>query len=210
MQLKKTCVLLVGVLPLITYGKTIEVSVLSNQSEPVADAVVVVESRTGTYSQTTKQNAIMDQVDKQFVPHVLVVQSNTEVAFPNSDSIKHHVYSFSPAKQFELRLYQAFDAEPILFDQAGLVEIGCNIHDWMVGYIYVTDSPYFGKTDDSGKVSIEISEGEYIVTVWHPGASLDDVDRRHPIPAGGSSMVVKLKDDIVEGLDFASGFGDYE
>ena len=77
----------------------------------------------------------MNQINKQFAPHVLVVQKNTEVTFPNADNVFHHVYSFSPTKQFELKLYKEFTAEPLFFEQAGIVDIGCNIHDWMLGYM---------------------------------------------------------------------------
>ena len=85
--------------------------------------------------QREEEPAIMNQIDKQFAPHVLVVQSGTDISFPNADNLFHHVYSFSPTKQFELKLYKEFTAEPLRFEQAGIVDIGCNIHDWMLGYI---------------------------------------------------------------------------
>jgi hypothetical protein len=111
----------------------------------------------------------MDQVQKQFLPAVLAVRSGTRVSFPNRDDIRHQVYSFSPAKRFELRLYKDTPSEPVLFDKPGLVVLGCNIHDWMVGYIYVTDDPWFAVSDEAGKLHIDdLPVGRYHVTLWHP------------------------------------------
>jgi plastocyanin len=119
-------------------------------------------------------SAIMDQIDLQFSPHILVVQTNTRVRFPNSDSIKHHVYSFSPAKTFELQLYKGLQANPLLFDKSGIVELGCNVHDWMLGYIHVVDTPYFGKTDAAGQLQLSVPDGEYQITFWHPRISQEE------------------------------------
>ncbi|MEQ1598042.1 MAG: methylamine utilization protein [Methylotenera sp.] len=112
---------------------------------------------------------IVDQVGKEFLPHVLPIYVNSQVSFPNNDTIRHHVYSFSPAKKFELPLYSGTPAEPVLFDRPGVIILGCNIHDWMLGYIYVSATPYFARSDKTGKASIkDLSEGEYTIKVWHP------------------------------------------
>lgn len=110
----------------------------------------------------------MDQVNSQFVPAVLAVRTGTSVRFPNNDQIRHQVYSFSPAKRFELPLFQGTTAAPVRFDQAGLVTVGCNIHDWMLAYIVVLDTPYFGKTGSDGRVQIDAPAGSYTLQVWHP------------------------------------------
>lgn len=113
--------------------------------------------------------AVMDQRNLAFVPRVLVVGVGTTVEFPNNDSVSHQVYSFSAAKRFQLPLYKGEVHPPITFDQPGLVVLGCNIHDGMVGYIYVTDAPYFGKTEAAGSVQLRaLSGGDYRVTVWSP------------------------------------------
>jgi hypothetical protein len=112
---------------------------------------------------------VLDQIDKEFVPYVKAVRAGSYVQFPNRDNIRHHVYSFSPAKRFELPLYIGTPVEPVLFDKPGLVRLGCNIHDWMIGYIYVADTPYFGKTGGDGRVALEgLPAGRYLVRVWHP------------------------------------------
>ena len=136
------------------------------QGKPLEGAVITLQGPTD--AALPAQTAIMDQVQKQFQPSVLAVHTSTKVTFPNSDNIRHHVYSFSPAKRFELRLYEGTPTEPITFDKPGVVVLGCNIHDWMVGYIYVTDDPWFAVSDASGAVNLQLPAGHYNVTVWHP------------------------------------------
>ncbi|KJS04272.1 MAG: hypothetical protein VR73_14875 [Gammaproteobacteria bacterium BRH_c0] len=132
----------------------------------------VVAALLPAIAQTNPQDstpAVMDQRDNQFVPHVIAVRTNTLVHFPNSDNIRHHVYSFSPAKRFELRLYHGTTAEPVLFDKPGQVVLGCNIHDSMLAYIYVVDSDYFAVSDPLGKLELqEIPPGEYQLLIQHP------------------------------------------
>lgn len=97
------------------------------------------------------------------------MQTGTRVTFPNSDNVRHQVYSFSPAKHFELKLYSGTHTSSELFDQAGLVTLGCNIHDWMLGYIYVVDTPWFGKSDAAGAIRLShVPAGSYTLQLWHP------------------------------------------
>jgi hypothetical protein len=112
----------------------------------------------------------MDQQHRQFVPHILVVRAGTEIQFPNSDTVSHHVYSFSPAKSFELALYRQGSVHPpLVFDTPGDVTLGCNIHDDMVGYILIVDTPYFAITDGNGETSLAgLAPGKYRVHVWTP------------------------------------------
>lgn len=145
----------------------IEVSVLTRDGTPVPGVVVSLESLTETPS-TSASIGTMDQIDRQFVPHILVVQRGAEVAFPNSDSIKHHVFSFSEARTFEIRLFDDSKVETLIFDKPGPIELGCNVHDWMLGYIYVADTPYFGRTTKQGIASIEAPAAPYRVRIWHP------------------------------------------
>jgi hypothetical protein len=93
------------------------------------------------------------------------------VAFPNSNEIRHHAYSFSAPKRFEVPLDKDTSANPVLFDRPGMVVLGCNIHDWMLGYIYVADTPYFGKTDADGGERIEFSRPRIIEFSWYPRAA---------------------------------------
>jgi hypothetical protein len=112
---------------------------------------------------------VLDQIDKEFVPYVKAVLVGSPVFFPNKDNLRHHVYSFSPIKTFELPLYVGTPANPVVFDRPGVVTVGCNIHDWMIGHIYVAETPYFGTTGRDGKVTLEgLPPGLYAVRVWHP------------------------------------------
>lgn len=111
--------------------------------------------------------AVMDQVDKQFLPELLIVQQGQLVNFPNSDNIRHNVYSFSSAKSFQLKLYSGQPKEPIVFDTQGVVVLGCNIHDSMVGYIYVAKSEQVYKSDKNGVVSLPITTQPLQISVWH-------------------------------------------
>jgi plastocyanin len=141
------------------------------RGQNVVDVVIVAASLGPTTTKNESATAVMDQIDKSFVPEILVVRAGTQVSFPNSDSVAHQVYSFSPAKRFALPLYRGRAHPPLLFDQPGVVVLGCNIHDQMVGYIYVTASPYFGKTDEHGQVMLSaLPAGTYRVNAWHPRA----------------------------------------
>jgi plastocyanin len=112
--------------------------------------------------------AIMDQVNLAFVPDVLVIPVHSTVQFPNSDAVGHQVYSFSSARKFQLPLYRGKPYPPVQFDQAGVVTLGCNIHDNMIGYIVVTDAPYFGRADAQGTWSAELPAGTWQLRIWHP------------------------------------------
>ena len=153
-------------------GSAAELRVLvkDHHGKRVADAVVLATLMDPKSAQRTKTPPdAVDQVDKQFVPYVKPVFVGSKVRFPNSDHIRHQVYSFSPAKKFELPLYGGTDAPPVVFDKPGVVVLGCNIHDWMVGYIYVSETPFFATTAAEGTASLEdLPPGEYSVRVWHP------------------------------------------
>ena len=145
----------------------LNVSVFSHEGTPLPNMVISAEP-INVSGVNPSLRAEMDQINRQFVPHLLVVQKGTYVQFPNSDSIKHHVFSFSPAKRFELLLDKNADQPPLLFDQEGVVELGCNVHDWMLGYIYVVDTPYFTGSNEQGSAQFRLPSGDFKVSVWHP------------------------------------------
>lgn len=144
---------------------SLDADLVDDKGQALGNAVLTLSGSGGPAA----DSGVMDQRSLQFAPTVLAVRSGTSVHFPNSDNVRHQVYSFSPAKRFELRLYQGTPSEPVLFDKPGLVVLGCNIHDWMLGYIYVTDDPWFAVSDDSGKLKIDnLPAGTYQATLWHP------------------------------------------
>jgi plastocyanin len=134
---------------------------------PVGEAVIELWPRAGTATAMAARDAVMDQVDSQFAPHVLLVPRGSQVRFPNSDRIRHQVYSFSPVKRFELPLYTGTPPAPVRFETAGVVTLGCNIHDWMKGYIVVTDAPHAGLSDARGQLRLVLPAGDYTLQVWH-------------------------------------------
>ncbi len=147
---------------------TLTVDVRNGRGAAIPDAVVyaVPEGRTLPIA---KRTAVMDQKNRTFIPHVLAVQTGTAVRFPNSDDIRHQVYSFSSAKQFQLPLYKGTPANPIVFENSGVVSLGCNIHDRMSAYIVIVDTPYFATTSKHGRAEVSsISAGKYSLRVWYP------------------------------------------
>jgi plastocyanin len=159
---------LTALLALPSLAATVDVRVQDARGGAVRDAVVyaVPEGRTPPAGRKT---AVMDQKNRMFIPHVLPVQTGTSVRFPNSDDIRHHVYSFSPAKPFQLPLYKGTPANPEVFDKAGVVTLGCNIHDQMTAFIVVVDTPYFDKTAANGRASLrDLDAGRYTLRVWYP------------------------------------------
>jgi plastocyanin len=145
--------------------------VSDTKGRPVKDAVVFATAlfELDEPEEEEPPTAVMDQVGSEYVPFVLPVRVGTGVTFPNSDEVHHHVYSFSPTKQFDIPLYKGGSANPVIFDSPGIVALGCNIHDWMLAYIYILETPYFARTDDKGRVLISyLQPGEYQVQVWHP------------------------------------------
>ena len=160
---------------------TLEISVVDEQGRPIEGVAVYATPAAGAaqHERTdaavahaeTMAKAVMDQQHLQFVPHLIVVQTGTEVAFPNGDEVSHHVYSFSDTKPFELPLYKGEQYPPVVFDRAGIVVLGCNIHDGMLGYVVVVDSPHFAKTDEQGIALIEnVPIGDYVLAAWTPRA----------------------------------------
>jgi plastocyanin len=147
---------------------TLVISVHSPDGRPLPGAVVTAHPLDGPARKPPPLKAVMDQVNRAFQPDLLVIPVGSTVTFPNSDAVSHQIYSFSPAKRFQLPLYRGTPYPPVHFDQAGVVTLGCNIHDEMVGYLLVTDAPYYGRTDASGAWTVEVARGRYRISIWHP------------------------------------------
>ena len=155
---------------------TLEVAVADGDGKPIEHVAVYASQIGGSRLPVRAATATMDQHDERFVPHILVVQTGTSVLFPNNDDVSHHVYSFSPTKSFELGLYKGQVHPPIVFDEPGIVVLGCNIHDGMLGYIRVVDTPYFVLTNEEGIAVVEgVPDGAYDVEVWTPRARQSDL-----------------------------------
>jgi plastocyanin len=161
------------------FSASISVRVLNQNGQPLADSAVYAEPISGQNPSKSLKTVEIEQKNKTFFPLVTVIQNGTTISFPNHDTVRHHVYSFSPAKTFELKLYSGTPSTPIMFDKVGTVVLGCNIHDRMIAYIQVVDTPYFAKTDALGEARLDgLIPGKYRLKAWHfnlpPGEAIPE------------------------------------
>jgi plastocyanin len=149
-------------------GSGIVVQVSDAAGQPLSDVVLYAEAEGGVAASRNPKPATIEQRGLKFLPLVSVIQTGSQVSFPNNDKVRHHIYSFSPAKKFDQKLYSGVAASPQVFDKAGTVVLGCNIHDRMIAYVKVLDTPYFAKSDAEGIARIELpSAGKYALKAWH-------------------------------------------
>src|SRR5579871_1074968 len=165
-------------------GATLVIHVETSDGHALPGAVVTARPLEGTARKVAPVHAVMDQVNRAFAPDLLVIPTGSTVEFPNSDSVSHQIYSFSPTKRFQLPLYHGKPYPPVHFDQAGVVTLGCNIHDDMVAYLVVTDAPFFGRTDSAGSWSSDVPRGRYRVTLWHPRLRDNEADLERELTVG--------------------------
>ncbi len=159
-------------------GAVLTVRVNDPKAAPVADAavsLVPLGSHPSAAAAVSTPPLEIEQRGQEFAPYVTVVQTGTSIRLPNRDTVQHHVYSEAAAKRFELPLYAPGKAETLVFDRPGIVPLGCNIHDWMVAYVVVVDTPWFGRTGPDGSTTIrDLPPGKYRVEVWHPRLAKPD------------------------------------
>ena len=173
----------------------VQVQVQDASGRPLADAVVFLESEQARRQVRPVAGLEMAQNHKQFVPQVLIVPVGSEVRFPNHDTVRHHVYSFSSAKKFELKLYTGTPAQPVRFEQSGVVVLGCNIHDQMVGWVLVLDTPYYAQTSASGQAALStVPAGRYRLRTWHARlpAGAPVPEQALEVSASGATALVRL------------------
>ena len=163
---------------------TLVVSVQTAAGRALPGAVVTVRPLDGPGRHAAPLRVVMDQVNRSFSPDLLVIPIGSTVEFPNSDSVSHQIYSFSPPKRFQLPLYRGKPYPPVHFDQPGVVTLGCNIHDEMLAYLLVTDAPWYGRTNEGGSWSTEVPHGRYRVELWHPRIRDDEADLRRELTVG--------------------------
>jgi plastocyanin len=149
---------------------SLSVRVMDVSGKPVRDAVVTLyPAGSAARSAHTAGRFVISQENMQFHPFLTIVPVGSDVSFPNYDNTKHHVYSFSPAKKFELKLFAKDQSRTVHFDKAGVVALGCNIHDQMSAFIVVTDSAWTARTSAQGIVTFaDAPNAPGRVTVWHP------------------------------------------
>lgn len=157
----------------LAHAATVIVQLQDMAGKPLPEGVVFLESRETKQLVKPVTGAEIAQVKKEFVPKVLVVPVGTAVSFPNRDTVRHHVYSFSPTKTFELKLYTGTAASPVVFDKPGIAVMGCNIHDNMTAWVVVVETPFFALGDAKGVITLrDVPAGNYRLRVWHPGLAV--------------------------------------
>ena len=159
------------------------------------DAVVMLEPVGAPLPVKPMAGAQIAQKDLQFSPALTVVTVGTPVLFPNQDTVKHHVYSYSAAKTFQIKLYAGVPHTPIVFDKPGVAVLGCNIHDSMIAWVVVTDTPLWARSAASGAAKVlDVPPGNYQMHVWH--ASLAETTPAQLLPltvaAGDVEQRIKL------------------
>jgi len=165
---------------------SVQLTVVDEQGRPVPGAVVFLDSPQASKVVRPMAQVDMAQQNKRFVPDVLLVTRGTPVAFPNRDTVRHHVYSFSPTKRFELKLYVGTPAQPVVFDQPGVAVLGCNIHDQMIARVVVVDTPYRAQADADGRVVLDnVPPDAYQLRLWH---------QRLPVGAAAQAQALSMTD----------------
>lgn len=151
-------------------------TITDEDGKPVADAVLsllaepsVVGAPAPPALPEPLRKAVIDQRDETFFPYVALIGVGGSVVFHNGDTPHHHVYSFSPVKSFEFVLAPGEESQPVVFDKPGVAAIGCNIHDQMIAYVYVSGTPWVGLSDKAGAVHLSnLPDGAFKATIWHP------------------------------------------
>ncbi len=173
----------------------VEIHALGSDGKALPETVVFLESAAAKAAARPMLNTEVEQADRRFTHRVSVVTQGSEVRFPNRDKVRHQVYSFSPVKTFELKLYAGTPSNPVLFDKRGIAVLGCNIHDNMVAWIVVVETPYFAVADTRGAVKLDnVPPGSYRLRSWHPGLppGAPAADEALVVTAAGASVIVKL------------------
>ncbi|MBK9360375.1 MAG: methylamine utilization protein [Rubrivivax sp.] len=188
--------------PPVAGAAALDVEVLGRDGKPLAGAVVFLESPSARAASRPLRGVAVEQAGKRFTQAVTVVTVGTAVSFPNRDTVRHHVYSFSPAKTFELKLYIGTPAHPVVFDQPGIAVLGCNIHDTMAAWVVIVETPHHGQTAANGRLRLaDVPPGSYRLRAWHadlpPGAPA--LEQALQLPAQGAQAQLRLAVQGVEG-----------
>ncbi|WDD98586.1 hypothetical protein [Thalassomonas actiniarum] len=158
-----------ALLSLPLHALSLKVQVVDPADKPLENMVVYLEPLGGQQQGKTTKTVDIGQVNKTFTPYISVIQSGNAVRFYNQDDITHHIYSVTGSHKFSIKIRSGQEMLKQDFVETGEVVMGCNIHDWMSGYLLVLDTPYFDKTNSGGQLILDVAEpGQYRITVWHP------------------------------------------
>lgn len=181
-----------------TKGTSLSASIVDKSGQPLEHAVVSLHPLQPMQADPSSV-VVMDQRAKQFAPTVVALQTGTKVSFPNQDDVRHHVYSFSHPNAFELKLYHGEEELYHRFEHPGVVVLGCNIHDGMVGYLRIVDTPYFNTSNPDGVLTIDNAPpGKYTLKVWHPDIGMKLIEKKITLKTGRFGVTLKLDIDDKE------------
>jgi plastocyanin len=177
----------------VTHAASVDVEVRDARGAAIADAVVTAlpHGTAAAAAHAAPVGHTIDQKNETFIPYIEVFRPGDKVVFHNSDRTRHHAYSFAPARQFEFVLSPGESSAPLQLDQVGVIAVGCNIHDRMITYFYVTDAPYVARTDATGVARLELPEGDYDVRVGHPQQRPGAGDDAQQVHAGAAATPLR-------------------
>jgi len=185
---------LIGSLPAPAVAADLDVRVADARGGAVADAVVTAVPRAGSPPLPAQSRLhVIDQKNETFIPYIEVFRPGDRVIFHNSDSTRHHAYSFAPARQFEFVLAPGESSAPLQLDQVGVIAVGCNIHDQMITYFYVTDAPFVARSTSDGRAHVDLPAGSFDVRVWHPRQRPGSPDNAQTFAAAAGSAPAALQ-----------------
>jgi len=173
---------------------SVTIEVADADGKPLPDAAALLEPLGAKVAVKPLADVQIAQGKRQFMPRVTIVTTGTPVAFPNFDTVRHHVYSFSPAKTFELKLYAGVPNAPVVFDKPGIAVLGCNIHDHMAAWVVVADTPWFARSADDGRARIDnVPPGTYRLRLWHPALGANVEPTASALTVGASDLAQPAK-----------------
>ena len=188
------CCASAGLVGTAAWAGPVEVRVTDAAGKPLANAVVFLESREAKAAVKPGPVAEVAQADRQFVPQVTVVPVGTAVTFPNRDTVRHHVYSFSAVKKLEIKLYVGTPTAPVVFDQPGIAVLGCNIHDNMAAWVVIVETPWYGQSAADGRVAWpQVPAGSYRLRSWHPSLAPGAPAADQALQVGPAAMQVAVR-----------------
>ena len=179
----------------VVHAGSITVQVTGERIGAVADAVVSLRAQGGDAAATARAPVTrsVDQRDETFIPYVEIFRPGDRVVFRNSDSTRHHVYSFSPAGAFEFVIAPGESSPPVTLDRTGDIAVGCNIHDQMITHLYVSDAQWVAKSGADGRVDFDdLPHGRYTLRVWHPQLRPGRMTPERTVEVGDASVPVDV------------------
>jgi plastocyanin len=179
-------------IPGIAGAAGLNIALTDSAGKPLADAVALLEPMAGKAPVKPLADAEISQSKRAFHPRVTVITVGTRATFPNFDTVRHQVYSFSAVKTFELKLYAGVPNVPITFDKPGVAVLGCNIHDTMAAWVVVADTPWFARSAANGSARIDaVPPGNYKLRIWHPALPLTGELAPISVAMGAADVEVK-------------------